>query len=48
MLGDESAGERLVAADPVARALEARLESLNDRGRGARAVAVAEHDVESR
>ena len=47
MLGDEPAGERLVAAHPVAGALQARLESLDDRRRRARAVAVAEHDVES-
>ena len=47
MLGDISAGEWLVAPDAITRALEARFKNVDDRGRRARAIAVAEHDIES-
>src|SRR5208282_5895859 len=46
MLGYEPAGKRFVAANPISRSPEARLENVDDGGRRARAKAVAQHDIE--
>src|SRR5277367_6791320 len=46
MLGDISPSEWLIASDAIARALEARFQNVNDRGRGACAISVAQHNIE--
>src|SRR5260370_21470285 len=46
MLSDEPARKRLVAANPVSRRTQARFENLNHARRRARAVTIAEDDVQ--
>src|ERR1700722_1194192 len=47
MLGDIAPSEWLIAADAIARALEARFQNVNDHGRRACAISVAQHNIES-
>src|ERR1700733_5660021 len=47
MLRDISPSEWLIASDAIARALEARFQNVNDRGRRACAISVAQHNIES-
>ena len=47
MLGDISPSERLIAADAIARTPEARFQNVNDRGRRACAIPVAQHNIEA-
>src|SRR6202044_3695129 len=47
MLGDISPSEWLVASHTIARTLEARFQNVNNEGRRACAISVAQHNIES-